>query len=118
MPACGGVSVVIDLLQSPPWTLFTDGSSTTEGSGAGLVILSPDGEKFEYAIKFAFYASNNESEHEVFILGLHLCLTIDVKSLQVKSDSQLIAGQISKEFEVKEDNMKSYFDKHYNKKSF
>uniref|UniRef100_A0A803NB56 RNase H type-1 domain-containing protein n=1 Tax=Chenopodium quinoa TaxID=63459 RepID=A0A803NB56_CHEQI len=34
-----------------------------------------------------------------------------IKSVQVCSDSQLIVGQMMKEFEVKEENMKAYFEK-------
>lgn len=44
------------------WTVFTDGSSTVNGSGAGVVITSPKGKSFEYALKFSFKASNNEAE--------------------------------------------------------
>ncbi|GJQ93741.1 reverse transcriptase domain-containing protein [Tanacetum coccineum] len=34
-----------------PWTLFTDGSSCLEGSGAGLILTSPEGEEFTYALR-------------------------------------------------------------------
>ncbi|GKD23575.1 reverse transcriptase domain-containing protein [Tanacetum coccineum] len=45
-----------------PWTLFTDGSSCLEGSGAGLILTSPEGKEFTYALRFEFDASNNEAE--------------------------------------------------------
>ncbi|XP_021742835.1 uncharacterized protein LOC110708917 [Chenopodium quinoa] len=96
---------------SAPWALYVDGSSSKAGSGAGLVIISPEGEKFEYAVKFAFHASNNEAEYVALILGLNLCKFMKIKSIQVCSDSQLIVGQMTKEFEVKEENMKAYFEK-------
>ncbi|KAL0448298.1 UNVERIFIED_CONTAM: hypothetical protein Slati_1386200 [Sesamum latifolium] len=44
------------------WLLHVDGSSTIQGSGAGIVITSPQGEDLEFAIKFGFKASNNEAE--------------------------------------------------------
>ncbi|GJQ97173.1 reverse transcriptase domain-containing protein [Tanacetum coccineum] len=44
-----------------PWTLFTDGSSCIDGSGAGLILTSPDGAEFTYALRFQFTASNNEA---------------------------------------------------------
>ncbi|GJV67213.1 reverse transcriptase domain-containing protein [Tanacetum coccineum] len=43
------------------WTLFTDGSSCTDGSGAGLLLTSPEGTEFTYALRFQFTASNNEA---------------------------------------------------------
>ncbi|GJT84333.1 reverse transcriptase domain-containing protein [Tanacetum coccineum] len=53
-----------------PWTLFTDGSSCIDGSGAGLILTSPDGAEFTYALRFQFTASNNEAEYEALLAGL------------------------------------------------
>ncbi|GJV66210.1 reverse transcriptase domain-containing protein [Tanacetum coccineum] len=47
-----------------PWTLFTNRSSCLEGSGAGLILISPEGEEFTYALRFEFDASSNEAEYE------------------------------------------------------
>nr|GFB74387.1 reverse transcriptase domain-containing protein [Tanacetum cinerariifolium] len=56
--------------QKEPWTLFTDGSSCVDGSGAGLILTNPDGIEFTYALRFQFAASNNEAEYEALIAGL------------------------------------------------
>nr|GEV96413.1 reverse transcriptase domain-containing protein [Tanacetum cinerariifolium] len=53
--------------QQEPWTLFTDGSSCMDGSGAGLILTSPEGTEFTYALRFQFAASNNEAEYEALI---------------------------------------------------
>ncbi|XP_048493031.1 uncharacterized protein LOC125493605 [Beta vulgaris subsp. vulgaris] len=45
------------------WTLMVDGSSTANGCGAGIIFQSLEGDKFEYAMKFQFQASNNEADH-------------------------------------------------------
>ncbi|KAL0401424.1 UNVERIFIED_CONTAM: hypothetical protein Slati_4172300 [Sesamum latifolium] len=45
------------------WLLHVDGSSTIQGSGAGIVITSPQGDDLEFAVKFDFKASNNEVEY-------------------------------------------------------
>ncbi|GKE22953.1 reverse transcriptase domain-containing protein [Tanacetum coccineum] len=55
-----------------PWTLFTDGSSCLEGSGTGLILTSPEGEEFTYALRFEFDASNNEAEYEALVAGLRI----------------------------------------------
>nr|GFB93146.1 reverse transcriptase domain-containing protein [Tanacetum cinerariifolium] len=44
--------------QEEPWTLFMDGSSCVDGSGAGLILTNPDGIEFTYALRFQFAASN------------------------------------------------------------
>ncbi|KAL0420705.1 UNVERIFIED_CONTAM: hypothetical protein Slati_3093400 [Sesamum latifolium] len=43
--------------QDQKWLLHVDGSSTAQGSGAGIVITTPQGEDLEFAIKFGFKAS-------------------------------------------------------------
>nr|GFA12489.1 reverse transcriptase domain-containing protein [Tanacetum cinerariifolium] len=58
--------------QEEPWTLFTDGSSCVDGSGAGLILTNPDGVEFTYALRFQFAASNNEAEYEALIAGLRI----------------------------------------------
>ncbi|GKB26921.1 reverse transcriptase domain-containing protein, partial [Tanacetum coccineum] len=55
-----------------PWILFTNGSSCTYGSGAGLILTNPEGMEFTYALRFRFDATNNEAEYEAFIVGLRI----------------------------------------------
>uniref|UniRef100_A0A803NEI2 RNase H type-1 domain-containing protein n=1 Tax=Chenopodium quinoa TaxID=63459 RepID=A0A803NEI2_CHEQI len=50
-------------------------------------------------------------EDESIPLGDDPARTVRIKSVQVCSDSQLIVGQMTKEFEVKEENIKAYFEK-------
>nr|GFA55469.1 reverse transcriptase domain-containing protein [Tanacetum cinerariifolium] len=38
--------------QEEPWTLFTNGSSCVDGSGAGLILTNPEGVEFTYALRF------------------------------------------------------------------
>ncbi|GJY96494.1 reverse transcriptase domain-containing protein [Tanacetum coccineum] len=37
-----------------PWVLFTDGSFCVDGSGAGLILINPEGMEFTYALRFRF----------------------------------------------------------------
>ncbi|GJY88175.1 reverse transcriptase domain-containing protein [Tanacetum coccineum] len=39
-----------------PWTLFTDGSSCIDSSGAGLILTNPEGTEFTYALRFSMHA--------------------------------------------------------------
>ncbi|GJY79482.1 reverse transcriptase domain-containing protein [Tanacetum coccineum] len=94
-----------------PWTLFTDGSSCLEGSGAGLILTSPEGEEFTYALRFEFNASNNEAEYEALIAGLRISEQMNVKNLIAKVDSRLVANQIKGMYEAKEQSMTQYLEK-------
>ncbi|GJS00507.1 reverse transcriptase domain-containing protein [Tanacetum coccineum] len=41
-------------------------------SGAGLILTSPKGTEFTYALRFGFTAYNNEAEYEALIVGLQI----------------------------------------------
>ena len=40
------------------WKLSVDGASNAQGSGAGLILTSPEGIDIEYALIFGFHTSN------------------------------------------------------------
>ncbi|KAL0444628.1 UNVERIFIED_CONTAM: hypothetical protein Slati_2185500 [Sesamum latifolium] len=61
-----------DTSQDQKWLLHVDGSSTTQGSGASVVITTPQGEHLEFTIKFDFKASNNEAEYEALVIGMRM----------------------------------------------
>ena len=69
------------------WKLSVDGASSAQGSGAGLILTSPEGIDIEYALRFGFHTSNNEAEYEAVILGLNLAHSLEVDQLEVYSDS-------------------------------
>ncbi|XP_076890929.1 uncharacterized protein LOC143542154 [Bidens hawaiensis] len=94
--------------ESQQWTLFTDGASSGEGSGAGLKLINPDGQDFTYAIKLNFKSTNNEAEYEAFLAGLWIAKKLGVKFLEARVDFMLIAGQVSGTYEAKNDVMASY----------
>nr|GEW86641.1 reverse transcriptase domain-containing protein [Tanacetum cinerariifolium] len=76
-----------------PWILFTDRSSCKNGSGAGLILTSPKGMEFTYALRFRFDATNNKAGYEALIAGLHIAKQMGVKNLQENVDSRLLANQ-------------------------
>ncbi|XP_071713255.1 uncharacterized protein [Rutidosis leptorrhynchoides] len=60
-------SIATEPLESQPLELYTDGACGPEGSGTRLVLTSPEGEKYTYALRFAFTATKNESEYEALL---------------------------------------------------
>ncbi|GJW00078.1 reverse transcriptase domain-containing protein [Tanacetum coccineum] len=88
-----------------PWTLFTDGSSCVDGSGAGLILTNPEGAEFTYAMRFRFEATNNEAEYEALIAGLRIAEQMGVKNLQANVDSRLVANQVNGSYIAKESGM-------------
>ena len=46
-------------MEPAPWTLFFDGSSCENGGGVGILLISPQGVTFEFAIPIDPHVTNN-----------------------------------------------------------
>ena len=90
------------------WILCVDRASRQSGAGIGLQLTSPTREKIEQVVHLDFSTSNNQSEYEALIVGLDLALAVGAHSLLIRSDSQLVVGQVNAEFESKEPRMTKY----------
>ncbi|KAK9067241.1 hypothetical protein SSX86_014567 [Deinandra increscens subsp. villosa] len=95
---------------SDAWTLYTDGASSKDGSGAGLVLIDPCGVEVTYAIRLEFPSTNNESEYEALLAGLRLAKKMGVRKLSARVDSLLVANQVKGEFEIREAALQKYAD--------
>ncbi|XP_077237336.1 uncharacterized protein LOC143879015 [Tasmannia lanceolata] len=91
--------------------LYLDGSSNSEGSGAGLVITGPDNFIAEYALRLNFKASNNEAEYEALITGIALATELRANRVRVHNDSQLVVSQVNGFSDAKEEWMIKYLEK-------
>ncbi|KAL0439029.1 UNVERIFIED_CONTAM: hypothetical protein Slati_2385900 [Sesamum latifolium] len=87
------------------WLLYVDGSTTTQGSGVGIVITSAQREGMKFAIIFDFKTSNNEAEYKVFVIGLMMAYEVGAQHLVAYSNSQHIVKQIDGMYRAKEENM-------------
>ena len=85
------------------WSLRIDGSSNVNGSGAGVILESPTGEKVDYALRLEFLASNNEAEHKALLARLCLAKEMRVEQIRIYNDSQLVVNQINEHYQAKEE---------------
>ncbi|XP_022855998.1 uncharacterized protein LOC111377175 [Olea europaea var. sylvestris] len=84
------VDEIMEPIEPPTWNLFIDGSAGDVGSGAGVVLISPEGHKLTSVVRFRFKATNNAAEYEALLAGLRLAIEMQVKRLLISSNSQLI----------------------------
>ena len=84
------------------WMLYVDGSMTNKGSGAGLIVVSPKGHKYDHALKFLFKASNNDVEYKAVLVGMELCHALGVECLRAFSDSQLVVNLVKDDYEARD----------------
>ncbi|XP_074356507.1 uncharacterized protein LOC141696237 [Apium graveolens] len=90
------------------WKLYVDGSSTAERSGAGLILISPEGFTIQQAITFAFKATNNHVEYEALVAGLKLEKSLGISKMIIHSDSQIVVKQTSGEYIAKDPTLAHY----------
>ena len=67
-----------------------DGSKMKEGSRAGVVLISPKGDKLIYVLQIHFNATNNVAEYEALLHDLHMAKEIRVKRILCYGDSDLV----------------------------
>ena len=67
--------VMLDLKK---WTMYFDGSKNYEGSGAGVVLISPSGDKLRYVLQIHFTTTNNGAEYEALLHGMKVAKELDV----------------------------------------
>jgi ribonuclease HI len=67
--------------------MYLDGSLMKMGAGVGLLFISPYGVHMRYVIWLYFAASNNVTEYEALIAGLHIVVELGVRHLDIRGDS-------------------------------
>ena len=102
----GGAPLEVEL--GSRWMLSVDGSSNQQGSGAGIVLEGPNGVLIEQALRFSFKESDNQAEYKALIAGMLLPKEMGAQSLLAKSDSQLVTGQVTGEYQAKDPQMAAY----------
>jgi ribonuclease HI len=79
--------------------------------GAGIVLITPEGDELNGSLRLEFKTTNNEAEYEAVVAGLKMALELGADSVEIRSDSQVIVGHIRGEFEAKGEKMKKYLAK-------
>src|SRR6266542_5717769 len=80
-----------------------------EGTGAGIVLISPTGEQLKYILQIHFPTSNNAAEYEALLHGLRIAISLGIRRLAVRGDSELVVNQVQKEYSCTSTNMSAYY---------
>ena len=56
---CGAM----ETLEFVPWTLFFNGSTCDRWAGIGIVLISPQGRKYEFSLPIVATSTNNQAEY-------------------------------------------------------
>ncbi|XP_042426255.1 uncharacterized protein LOC122014139 [Zingiber officinale] len=82
--------------------------STRQGSGVGVLLVSPHGERMHLSVRLDYKATNNEADYEALIAGLQAARHVGASNVLIHSDSQLAAQQLSVAFEIRNVRLKLY----------
>jgi ribonuclease HI len=100
-----------ELPKKETWIAYVDGSSANRKNGVGVTLASPDGEKFQYAIKLDFVTTNNEAEYEAVLAGLSIAREMGARNIEIRIDSQVIVSHIQGLSEAQGEKMIQYLNK-------
>ncbi|XP_061363519.1 uncharacterized protein LOC133307115 [Gastrolobium bilobum] len=93
------------------WKVYVDGSSNDKGSGAGIILESPEGVTIEHSLNLGFPISNNQAEYEALIAGLMQAKEHGAKKVKIFNDSQLVTSQIEGKYQAKGSLLMQYLSK-------
>nr|GEW25325.1 hypothetical protein [Tanacetum cinerariifolium] len=79
---------VVPTDEADTWKLYTNGVSIDHGSGAGLILIDPEGVKYSYALWLNFSNSNNDAEYEALLAGLRITTGMKVEKMHAFVDSK------------------------------
>lgn len=61
--------------------------SCKQGSGISIVVISPQGARFEFAFPLKPMATNNQAEYEAMLKGFQLLQEIKAEVIEIFGDS-------------------------------
>jgi ribonuclease HI len=93
---------------TPVWKMFFDGASSREGTGAGVVFVSPAQKTISLSYKLEFEGTNNVAEYEALILGLRATREMGIQEVAVFNDAELVVQQIRNAYQAKHPRLRSY----------
>jgi hypothetical protein len=98
------------VLEPEHWVMHFDGSKLLHGSGAGVTLKSPKGDKLSYVLQIHFPTTNNIVEYEALLHGLRVAKEIGVQHIMCCRDSNLVAQQVAGTYKARNEVMAAYRD--------
>jgi ribonuclease HI len=99
---------------SSVWTMYFDGSKRVQGAKAGVILISPQGDKLKYVLRMSFpQASNKEAEYEALLHEMKMAKACGTTRLKIFRDSNLVVQQVMNRCDAINDNMPIYRNLYY-----
>jgi len=102
---------VVETLEIVPWTLFFGGSTCDRGAGISIVLISPQGRKYEFFLPIVATSTNNQAEYQALIKGLELLKEVHADVVEIFGDSMLVINQLAGSYECRSEVLITYYEK-------
>lgn len=91
--------------------IFSDGASKGNpgDAGIGVIVTSEDGVTVSEISEYIGKTTNNVAEYKALIRGLKECADLGATSVEISTDSELMARQITGVYRVKSENLKPLY---------
>ncbi len=86
--------------------IYTDGSLTPQGSGAGVVVLDATGQLLHLQNQMLPTQTNNEAEYAALTLALQIAARLKAEVVEIRADSEVMVNQMLGHFAVKSHRLK------------
>lgn len=90
------------------WMMYIDGSSAAGVGSVSVVAISPGEYVLRYGVRLQFLAIINEVDYEAILTSLRVARALGARNLKLNTNSKLVVGNITNEYEVKEERIKRY----------
>ena len=98
----------LNIDEKATWKMYFDGVSNQHGYGVGVLLIAPNEVHIPLSVKLNFIVTNNVAKYEACIIGLEALLAIDVKEVEIYTDSALVLAQAQRIWKTKEEHLKPY----------
>jgi ribonuclease HI len=90
--------------------MYFNGSSSKDGSDAGILLISPLEEVITLSYKLEFETTNNITKYEALVLGLRAAKDMVIDCLAFFGDSELVINQVRNIYQDKKQRLKQYMN--------
>jgi len=98
-------------LEIVPWTLFFVGSMCDRGARIGIVLVSPEGKKYEFSLPIVATSTNNQAKYQALIKGLELLKEVYASAVEIFGDSMLVISQRAEIYECRSKVFITYYER-------
>jgi hypothetical protein len=91
-------STDIEAISIRAWAMYFDGSVCGDGSGIGILLVSPRGATYCFSIRLPAPCTNNLAKYEAVHKGMKLLLVAGAEAVEVFGDSKLVISQLTETY--------------------